>query len=367
MSNYCEKWSRPAMLKSRLIVIVFLSISLLAGMAGAEEWTLTNNSLEDVHRCSTATRLKDGRVLIAGGVILGTGDYPEVGAVVFNKAYLYDPNTRTFTRTGDLKQPRLRHTATLLPDGKVLIAGGYVTGITGPGGPQGVLDTAEIYDPATGIFSYTAGKLNEYRTLHTSTLLDDGTVLLVGGWWWPSETFRPDNRNNNYSEEAEIYNPVTGTFSYPTYPSPTYYMKEQRSSHTATLMADGRVLIWGGVNDVEGGIHSTGEVYDPASKSFSNLIYGTTAYPYNPLPRESHSATLLKDGNVLIVGGWNGTGPEERLGLVKPIPCNPDAESCTPYQYINAPCNLLTPRQFQTSTLLADGSVLIAGGKQRYR
>src|SRR5512140_26592 len=131
-----------------------------------------------------------------------------------------------FTATGSMHAARGHHTATLLPDGRVLIAGGYDE-------PTTCLAGAELYDPATGSFTVT-GSLANARASHTATLLPSGKVLVTGGI-----SFGPAG-GPPYLASAELYDPATGTFA------PTGAMATPRSGHTATLLQDGRVLIVGG-------------------------------------------------------------------------------------------------------------------------
>lgn len=140
-----------------------------------------------------ATLLPNGKVLIAGGA-----DPTNLPAADWGRAELYDPAMGTFTRTGDMTAPRTGSPATLLPNGQVLIAGCDLTG----GGSQ----TAELYDPATGTFTATGSMLNR-RCGHTATLLNNGKVLIVGGYYplnaYSAPTCLP----------AELYDPSTGTFT----------------------------------------------------------------------------------------------------------------------------------------------------------
>jgi hypothetical protein len=234
-------------------------------------------------RFHTATLLKDGRVLIVGG-----GET--------NTAELYEPATGKFVRTGSMASIRGFHTATRLADGRVLIAGGRTMGL------HGVLEddvaTAEVYDPSTGKFSST-GSMSRSREGDTATLLPDGRVLVAGGSKVPNmnSSMMGDTPNS-----AELYDPVTGTFS------STGSMFAGSASHTATLLKDGHVLIVrGGVND-RPDLYDAAELYDPATGTFSqvgNLLQKADAV----------SATLLADGRVLLLGSdtWASGPPSAEL------------------------------------------------------
>jgi len=218
----------------------------------------------------TATVLPEGTVLVAGGE--GSGEDPTLAELALASAELYDPATGKFTPAGSMTVPRLDHTATLLADGRVLIAGGQDD-------EYRILSSAELYDPATGEFTET-GAMTVPRVYHTATLLADGRVLIAGG---QSDADSPDNLAS-----AELYDPASGKFT------ATGSMAEPRGWHTATLLADGRVLIAGGQNQI--GSLASAELYDPASGTFA---------PAGPMtvPRSGHTATLLTDGRVLMAGG----------------------------------------------------------------
>jgi galactose oxidase-like protein/Kelch motif protein len=216
----------------------------------------------------SATLLPDGKVLIAGGMRRNQDFYAS--------AELYDPATGKFQRTGEMHQRRVGHIAVLLRSGKVLIAGGWVG--------QGGTDTAELYDPATGQFS-PISKMNTRRGRPSATLLADGDVLIAGG----------EERDNESQASAEIFHAKTLTFQ------PIASMHHARISHTATLLNDGRVLIAGGY---AGDVSASAELYDPAKGTFTET--GSLG-----VARCKHTAGLLPDGRVLIAGGsdsrgWNG-------------------------------------------------------------
>jgi WD40 repeat protein len=214
----------------------------------------------------TATLLPDGKVLIAGGFLEeGTSEIP------ISSAELYDPETKTFTLTGDLNEPRDGHTATLLPNGTVLIVGGW--------NKNGRTATAELYDPATGEFHYTAEMISPRQSM-TATLLKNGQVLIAGG----------DSARGTFQRTAEIYDPIKAVFI------PTGDLNVGRGAHTATLLKNGSVLIVGGTSNES--VLASAEIYDPATGQF------TLTGPAEQV-RYKHSAVLLQDGTVLILGGSN--------------------------------------------------------------
>ena len=231
---------------------------------------VATGSMANARGGHTATLLPSGKVLIAGGGSEGGYDVSFAGAATAS-AEIYDPGTGTFTSTANMYFSRMGQTATLLSNGMVLIAGGVTADNTTP------LATAELYDPVSGIFTGT-GNMTVGRAAHTATLLPNGKVLITGGFINASETV---------SNTAEIYDPATGSFS------ATASMVSARSTHTATLLPGGTVLVVGGGTLIA-------EIYDPSAASFSlSAVTGTD--------RSGHSATLLNNGKVLVIGGPSST------------------------------------------------------------
>jgi hypothetical protein len=303
----------------------------------------------------TATLLSNGKVLVAGG---------ENGLKMINTAQIYDPATGRFTLTGSMNKTRSEHTATLLADGRVLV--------TGPDA------SAELYDPATGVFTLT-GSMGTSRAYHTATLLKNGKVLVTGG----------ENVDQILSS-AEIYDPASGTFT------PTGSMTTFREQHTATLLPNGSVLITGGNFNTAypSTTLATAELYNPATGTFAltgmmthervaqtatllsnskvlvaggfdnSLLPTATAELYDPMsetfttvgnmttPRASHTSTALPNGDAFLIGGANDSFT---------LPAVTDIFNLTTNTFTAGP-NLNVPRYSHTATLLLNNTVLVAGG-----
>ena len=222
-----------------------------------------------------AVRLGNGKVLIAGGL-----KQSSAVTISLSTAELFDPATGKFSPTGSMSSPRADFTATLLSDGRVLVTGGFNATKTS----FSTLDSAEIYDPATGVFTQ-AGSLNAPRSGHTATLLNDGRVLIANG---------QGDAGHLYS--CELFDPKTGSFEL-TGESPS-----DPVGHAAILLPDGRVLLAGGF---------TSGVGDVVVQLRSTALYEAGEFVQGPLmlaPRANFTATLLQDGRVLVAGGWSEGG-----------------------------------------------------------
>ena len=272
--------------------------------------------------------LPGGKVLFAGGLVANDGNY--IGT---NTAEVYDSASATFTATasfapvGNYLGYRWEATATALTDGKVLVAGGT--------SQHFALSSAQLYDPLTGTFAPAANMIAS-RVDHTATLLPSGRVLLAGG--------TPGSSSPINSDSAEIYNPGTNTFAI-TAGAMTSYLNG-RYGATATLLADGKVLIAGGQDNAGNGLVSA-EVFDEGSGRFTatgNL--GTARY--------AATASLLSDGKVLIAGGADPSNTDYSIASAEVY----DPASGT----FSATANMLDARQEATATVLPGGRVLIAGG-----
>ncbi len=284
-----------------------LAVSLAA--AGEPVW-ITVGPMATARERHTATLLPSGKVLVAGG--------SDATGASTATAELYDPATGTWSATAPMVTAREGHTATLLSSGKVLVAGGA----------EGELARSiEQYDPATASWS-PAGLMSIPRSDHTATLLASGSVLLVGG-----------NSTDGVTPSAELFDPATGVS---TTVAPLLH---ERWGHTATVLPTGHVLVAGGRDQAE--VETAGaELFDPATRGWTEtgcLSYG----------RKLHTATLLASGAVLVSGGING-----ETGLL--APAEVFVESSGAWTVTGS---LEVPRYKSRAVLLASGKVLMAAGE----
>jgi hypothetical protein len=293
-----------------------LALALLAAAAPGSAPAATSSPVAPLiegRRDFTTTVLPSGKVLVAGGVGGGAG-------AVTKSCELFDPATGRWTAADSLRQFRFRHTATLLPNGLVLVVGGVGSDFTTE------LGTAELYDPIADRWSDAAPPLQP-RASHTATLLASGKVLVAGGLTLGASL-----------QTAEVYDPVGGGWSSVT------PMAELRWLHTATLLADGRVLVVGGLRmpaDTVG--LGTAEVWDPGLDSWSPTLPLTSG-------RAIHTATLLTDGRVLVAGTAGAGGDTAEL-------FNPASNG-----WASAGGPMWCAREGHAAVLLASGRVLLAGG-----
>ncbi len=267
----------------------------------------------------TATPLPGGKVLVAGGL--------DENGTATATAEVFDPASGTFTPTpGNMTAARYLHTATLLASGKVLLAGGVdVNGIT--------TATAELFDPASGTFTSTTANMTTPRYAATETLLlPSGKVLLTGGL----------DANGTAVTTAELFDPAGGTFA-----ATAGTMTTARYWHTASLLSSGKVLVVGGL-DITGVPSATAEVFDPTAGTFTPTtgnMAGARAY---------HTATILPtSGKVLVTGGLDATSAPVATAEV----FDPTAGTFVP-----STGAMGSVRYRHTATLLSNGTVLVPGG-----
>ncbi|MGD0411026.1 MAG: kelch repeat-containing protein [Verrucomicrobiota bacterium] len=294
---------------------------------------LACNPMNAARAYHTATLLRDGKVLVAGGM----GDRLQT----LDSAELYDPATGTWTLTGPMNHPRRLHMATLLADGRVLVTG-YSTNVS------------EIYDPATGKWSDLGDLANLPFPRKTATLLPDGKIFFAGTVSIFSEgTVRLENSG------GEIYDPTARTWT------PAAAIETVFQSPVATLLRNGHVLLAGansGGKNFNGlirfwgypdatatnkGLPSVAAIYNPSDGKWRSITNTITWLDNGP-----HTATLLLDGRVLFVGEQDISGHEPGAQIFDPAT-----------ETWSATGTMANPRVIHTATLLPDGVVLVVGGR----
>jgi len=276
--------------------------------------------------------LPDGRILAFGSRLAQPAEQARLVVAI------YDPATDRWSRPSASGMLDGGNAApTLLPDGRVLLVGGYFNPGISPGGGR-VLATAQRYDPATGAWT-PAAPMATPRSGHTATLLRDGTVLVAGG------STRTSYQAGGTTREAERYDPRTDRWS------PAGQLATGREGHTATPLADGRVLVVGGRPDILA-YGAPAEIYDPATNGWA-----ATGPMVAPRGGE-HRATPLPDGSVLVTGGY--TSRPDASSAVHPQAAAERYDPATDRWAAAAPMS--TPRNAHSATPLPDGTVLVVGG-----
>ena len=295
----------------------------------AGKWSSTGsmNTARDGH---TATLLQNGQVLVAGGF----NTAPDGSSNYLSGAELYNPATGAWTTTGSMSTAREAHTATLLPNGEVLVTGG----IAFISGSPVIFSSAELYNPATGTWTKTSS-MSVGREQHTATLLPNGQVLVAGG-------FHFDPSFNDSIASAELFTPAKGKWT------ATGSLNTPRYDHVALQLVTGNPLVLDGVDQSSGGtfkLNST-ELYNSATGAWT--VNGNTFKSGD----SGFSVTLLTTGKILLAGGVVGVYPHERVTAA--------AELYDPSPGTSASTGALTiPRRAHSATLLPNGQVLAAGGQ----
>ena len=308
----------PPMLSHRANTIIIACWLTFVGHTFAEPAGFSPSAPMGTPRTGhSATLLQDGRVLVAGGATQST---------TLASAELFDPLLNQWSYTGSMAVPRGNHTATLLADGKVLVASG-----------QNDVDnttTCEIYDPQTGTWSFAAS-LPTYRLNAVSVLLYDGTVMVIGGFYPVS----------NVTPRTDIYSPVTNSWTV------AGDMKRARLFSSVNVVPSGKVLMAGGFapNETDR-IQDSAELFDPATGQWT-FTGSMTA------PRTVLAGAPLFDGRILVMGGHNDSVPQLE-GLASAEIYDPDSETWS------AVDPMISPIYSPAAVGLSDGTVLVLGDLQ---
>ncbi len=306
----------------RLVMLAILALCFIMPLSSAaapgtnsftDSASVTDNVAFAITGSMNVVRIMFTTTLLNNGKVLVAGGY---GPPALSSAELYDPASGIWNPTSSMNHARYGYTATLLNNGKVLVAGG-IDGIS--------TASAELYDPDTGTWT-TSGSMNGARNYHTATLLDNGKVLVAGGY------------NGNFMASAELYDPNTGIWT------TSGSMNTARYYHKAVLLDNGKVLIEGGTS-ATGPYTASAELYDPNTDTWttSGSMSGARFY---------HTATLLKNGKVLVVGE----------GFLSPWGTNTAELYDSSMGTWTTTTNMNTLRMNHTATLLSNGKVFVIGG-----
>ncbi len=318
-TSVCRSGAIRRLVVAGLVATVLVVSSAIPALAGSSGTWIKTGSLKVARGEDTATLLPNGQVLVAGGA-----DYNWNG---YASAELYNPLTGKWMFTGSMNSPRLYHTATLLPNGQVLVIGGSANLASWP---PPALASAELYNPSTGTWTST-GSLKTGRYSHMAVLLPNGKVLVVGG----------EMTSGAYTPSAELYDPSTGKWT------TTGRLIVTRYGFEATSLQNGKALVAGG-NAATGGLLAEAELYDPSTGKWATTGSLNDA-------RALTTLTLLSNGQILVAGGNDANGFNGYASSAELY--NPSTGKWTTTGSMNI------SRLYHTATLLANGEVLVAGGR----
>jgi len=304
-----------------LVGVAALAVTMnTLALAASGTWTPTGSmvSPRDGH---TATLLVNGKVLVAGGTNNG---------VALASAELYSSASGTWASTGSMHVARTLARAVLLSNGAVLVVGGCINDCLST-----TTNSAELYNPTSGTFTST-GSMVQARAEFGIAVLSTGQVLVAGGC-----TAYDANGCLSTTSKAEIYDPTAGTWK------ATGALRAARHAMTATLLASGKVLVAGGATSASDALNST-EIYDPTAKTWTlgnKMIQA----------RSDYASIMLATGKVLFMGGENING----VSIANAELYNPSSGKFT------ATGNMTATREEHTAVLLANGNVLVSGGNKK--